>query len=365
MNLIKRPVKLCQNDVSRHQTKKQQMNKTVNWGVLGAAAIATSRTMPALNEAPSATLLALASRDREKARSVAQRLGVPRAYTGYEELLQDPDIDAVYIPLPNQMHFEWSVRALEAGKHVLCEKPLCLTADQVKQLCQVRDRTGLHIEEAFCFRNHPQWKKLDELLAQGAIGPVRSAQAVLAKQFLDPADIRNKPEAGGGALFDLGSYAISACNLIFKRPPSRVVAALEYDPKFGIDRLSSALLDYGDRHALFTVATQSGPSGWGTHQQLSVLGEKGWLRCDFPFAHARPNRSHIEFGDASSVGSFPTQIFSFDPVNQYTLQVERFSRRLLGDNVPSWPIEDALGTLRTIEPLFASASCGNWQVLAT
>ena len=185
---------------------------------------------------------------------MAQLLGVPRLYPSYDALLADPDIDAVYIPLPNQLHFEWSVRALEAGKHVLCEKPLCLSVDQVSQLCRVRDRSGMHIEEGFGFRNHPQWQKLDELLAADAIGAVRSVHATLAKQFHDPADIRNKPAAGGGALFDLGSYAISACNLIFKRQPRRVVAALEVDPRFGIDRLCSALLDYGDRHAQFTVA---------------------------------------------------------------------------------------------------------------
>jgi predicted dehydrogenase len=341
------------------------MNRTIKWGVLGAAAIAVERTMPAMNEAQSATLFALASRDESKGRAMAQLHKVPRVYTSYAELLADPDIDAVYIPLPNQLHFEWSVRALEAGKHVLCEKPLCLTAEQVTQLCAVRDRTGRHIEEGFGFRNHPQWEKLDTLLAEHSIGPVRTVHATLAKQFLDPADIRNNPAAGGGALFDLGSYAISACNLIFKRPPTHVVAALDYDPAFGIDRLSSALLDYGGRHAMFTVATQSGPSAWGTHQQLSVLGAKGWLRLDFPFAHARPSACHIETGNESSAGSFPTTTYAFDPVNQYTLQVERFSRFLLGEDVPSWPIEDALGTLRTIEALFESAACRSWCALSS
>lgn len=339
------------------------MKKTINWGVLGAAAIATSRTMPAMNEAASATLLALAARDPAKAQAAAESLKIPRVYGSYDALLADPDIDAVYVPLPNQLHFEWAVRAMEAGKHVLCEKPLCLTADHVMQLCAVRDRTGRHIEEGFGFRNHPQWGKFDEILASGVIGPVRAVHATLAKQFLDPADVRNNPAAGGGAMYDLGSYAISACNLVFKRQPKRVVAALEQDPVFGIDRLSTALLDYGDCHAAFTVATQAGPSAWATHQQLSVLGATGWLRMDFPYAHARPTACHIEVGDASSVGYFPTQNFTFEPVNQYTLQIERFSRVLLGEPVPSWPIEDALGTLRTIEALFASGRSNGWQTL--
>ena len=338
-----------------------QQRETIRWGVLGAAQIATGRTMPAMHEAASATLLALASRGSEKGRNFAEELRVPRLYASYEDLLADQDIDAVYIPLPNQLHCEWAIRALEAGKHVLCEKPLCMTAAEVASLCAVRDRTGRHIEEAFGFRNHPQWSKVEELLASGAIGAVRSVHATLAKQFFSPDDIRNNPAAGGGGLYDLGSYAISACNLLFKRPPVRVVATLERDPVFGIDRLSSALLDYGDSHAAFSVATQSGVSGWGSHQQLSVLGANGWLRMDFPFAHARPTACRLEVGDTLSVGALPTQTFTFGPANQYALQIERFSRYLLGEAVPSWPIEDALITLRVIEALFESARQGNWQ----
>jgi predicted dehydrogenase len=339
------------------------MKGTVNWGVLGAAAIATGRTIPALHAAPSATLLALASRDIDKARAVAQALRIPRAYGSYAELLADPDIQAVYVPLPNQLHFEWSRRALEAGTHVLCEKPLCLTAKEAAELCAIRDRTGRHIEEAFGYRNHPQWEKLAALVAGEAIGPIRAVHAILAKQFLDPADIRNNPQAGGGALYDLGSYAISACNLLLSRPPNRVMATLERDPQFGIDRLSSALLDYGDAHAAITVASQSGPDAWATHQQLSVVGARGWLRCDFPFAQARPTSCRIELGDHNSVGALPTATFTFEPVNQYQWQVERFSRLLLGERVASWPIEDALSTLRTIEALFESARSEKWQSL--
>jgi predicted dehydrogenase len=332
----------------------------VRWGVLGAAAIAVGRTMPALKEAPSASLVALASRRAEAGRKLAQSLHIERLYTSYEDLLADRGIDAVYIPLPNALHFDWSVRALESGKHVLCEKPLCLESQQVGALCAVRDRTGRHIEEAFVYRNHPQWDQLAQLLASKAIGEIRAVHATLAKQFLDPRDIRNHPNGGGGGLYDLGSYAISACNLIAGRTPQRVVAALEIDPQFGIDRLSTALLDYGDAHATLTVATQSGPAAWATHQQLTVLGSNGWLRLNFPFAQARPVGCSIEIGDDSSVGGLPTTTLAFEPVNQYALQVERFSRYLLGEPVRHWPIEEALGTLRTIEALFESARSGTW-----
>jgi predicted dehydrogenase len=328
---------------------------------LGAASIAVQRVMPAMRESPSAELLALASRDEAKARAVASDLGIPRIHAGYERLLADSAIDAVYIPLPNQLHFEWSLRALESGKHVLCEKPLCLSSREVERLCSVRDRAGKLIEEAFGYRNHAQWAKVLELVASGAIGPVRAAHAVLAKQFLDPADVRNNPAAGGGALYDLGSYAINALNLICGRAPIRAVAAIERDPRFGIDRLTSALLDYGDAHATLAVASQAGPAAWATHQQLTVVGGCGWLRMNFPFAQARPTPCRIELGDERSVGAVPTTVLEFEPVNQYALQIERFSRRVLGAGVPAWPIEDALGTLRTIEALFASARSGGWQ----
>jgi predicted dehydrogenase len=333
----------------------------VKWGVLGAASIAVQRVMPAMREAPNATLHALASRDEAKARAVAAKFEAPRAYGGYDLLLADPEIDAVYIPLPNQLHCEWSVRALEAGKHVLCEKPLCLTSREVLRLCVARDRAGKHIEEGFGYRNHAQWAKVLELIASDAIGPVRAAHAVLAKQFLDPADVRNNPAAGGGALYDLGSYAINALNLVHRRPPLRVSGLAEHDPRFGIDRLTSALLDYGDAHATLTVASQAGPAAWATHQQLTVLGARGWLRLNFPFAQARPIACRIELGDEHSVGAVPTTVHEFPPANQYALQIERFSRRILGASVQAWPIEDALATLRTIEAIFASARAGAWR----
>jgi predicted dehydrogenase len=341
------------------------LNRPVRWGVLGAAAIAVERTMPALNEAPSATLLALASRRADTCSSLAEALHIERLYNSYDDLLADRDVDAVYIPLPNALHFDWSVRALESGKHVLCEKPLCLSSQQVAALCAARDRSGLHIEEAFVYRNHPQWEQLAALLAANAIGEVRAVHAALAKQFLDPHDIRNQPGGGGGGLYDLGSYALSACNLIAGRAPRRVVAALEFDPEFGIDRLSSALLDYGSAHATLSVATQSGPCAWATHQQLTVVGSSGWLRMNFPFAQAKPVGCCIEIGDGGSVGGLPTRTLAFEPVNQYALQVERFSRYLLGEPVRHWPIEEAWGTLRTIEALFESAHSGTWISLAT
>ena len=335
----------------------------VRWGVLGLAKIALGKTIPAFATAGGAALVAVASRDGAKAARFAREHGIARAHGSYQALLDDPDVEAVYIPLPNDLHFEWCQRALAAGKHVLCEKPLCLKPEQVAALIAARQRSGRHIEEAFVFRNHPQWRTVERLLHDRAIGEVRAVQGTMARQFHDPADIRNNPAMGGGALYDLGSYVISATNLVFGGPPLRVTAAIDRDPVFGIDRLTTALLDYGGRHATFTVGTQTGPSDT-THQQFSVLGEKGWFRLDFPYAHARQHECHVLIGDESSLGAFETSSVRFEPVDQYALQLERFSRVVRGEPAPSWPLEDALATLRTIDALFASAQGGGWVTLA-
>ena len=338
---------------------------TVRWGVLGAAAIARTRTLPAMALAPSVALTALASRTLDKAAALCAELGIPRPYGAYEELLADPAIDAVYLPLPNHLHCQWAIRAMEAGKHVLCEKPLALTVQEVARLREVRDRTGRHIEEAFAFRNHPQWGAIDELLRAGTIGGIRGMHATMALQILDPGDIRNNPELGGGALYDMGRYVISATAMIFPGPPDRVIATLDRDPALGIDRLSTAILDYGGAHAAFTVSTQYGPAGRGTHQLLSVLGSTGWLRMDYPLAHAQASECHIFVGDQTSIGGFETTTITFPPVNQYTLQAERFSRYLLGEQVRTWPIEDAAATLTVIDALFRSARSGRWEPVST
>lgn len=270
----------------------------VRWGVLGAASIARTRSLPAMKLAPSVDLAALASRTFDKAATLCAELGIRRPYGSYEELLADPDIDAVYLPLPNNLHTEWAAKAMEAGKHVLCEKPLALRVSDINELQAVRDSTGRHIEEAFVYRNHPQWTFLTDLLHgatsdPNSIGAVRAAHITMAMQFHDPDDIRNNPDLGGGALYDMGGYVISALKMVFGRDPQRVLATLDRDPVLRIDRLSSAILDYGDAHGMLTVSIQAGPNGRGSHQLLSVLGATGWLRADYPGAR-RPYRvSHL------------------------------------------------------------------------
>ncbi|MFL6755822.1 MAG: Gfo/Idh/MocA family protein [Sphingomicrobium sp.] len=336
------------------------MAEPVRWGVLGTAKIAVERTIPAIAEVAHAQCLAIASRDAARAEASARGLGVECAYGDYGDLLTDDDVEAVYIPLPNQLHVEWCERALKAGKAVLCEKPLCLTACDVERLIEVRNSTGGLIEEALVFRNHPQWVLIEDILKGGRIGAPLAVQGTIAKRFLDPADIRNQPGLGGGAAYDLGTYVIAACNLVFGRAPVRVCATLDVDPEFKIDRLTTALLDYGGAHASFTASSQGATSAWATHQQFSVLGSNGWLRANFPYAQARPTACSVHIGDQTSVGAFPTEIHDFPPVNQYALQVERFSALVRGEAVRHWPIEDSLVTLRIIEAMFRSARESRW-----
>lgn len=335
----------------------------VRWGVLGGANIAVERTIPAMAQAQFAQCIAIASRDTGRAEEIAASLGIARAYGSYDDLLADEEVDAVYIPLPNQLHLEWSERALRAGKAVLCEKPLCLAAKDVLTLIAARDAAQGTIEEALVFRNHPQWQFIEEALTSGRIGRPLAVQGTIAKQFLDPADIRNKPGLGGGATYDLGTYVIAACNLVFGRAPARVSAFMDIDPEFGIDRLVTATLDYGDAQASFTASSQGGTAAWGTHQQFSILGSAGWLRANFPYAQARPTASAVEIGDSTSVGAFATDARSFPATNQYVLQVERFSRLVAGEPVRHWPIEDSLVSLKIIEALFRSAREKGWSDL--
>lgn len=335
----------------------------VRWGVLGGANIALERTIPAIAQTGIAQCVAIASRDRTRAQAIAADLGISSAYGSYDELLGEADVDAVYIPLPNQLHVEWAERALRAGKAVLCEKPLCLSAQDVRRLIRVRDSSSGLIEEALVFRNHPQWEFIGEVMASGRIGRPLAVQGTIAKQFLNPTDIRNQPGLGGGATYDLGTYVIAACNLVFGRPPLRVCGAMDIDPSFGVDRLVTVMLDYGEAHASFTAGSQGGTAAWATHQQFSILGSSGWLRANFPYAQARPAKCAVEIGDLTSVGAFPTEIREFPAVNQYALQIERFSRLVDGKDVRHWPIEDSLITLEVIEALFRSARDKAWVEL--
>jgi len=335
--------------------------KPVQWGVLSTAGIGLNRVIPAMQQVPLCSIRGIASRDTEAARAAAKRLSIERTYGSYQALLDDSDIEAVYIPLPNHLHVEWCAKAMQAGKHVLCEKPIALTAAEAEPLLAVRARTSRIIEEAFAIRNHPQWSAMRACLQSGEIGELRSVQATLAYNNMNPNDIRNKPDIGGGALYDIGSYAIAGCRYVFGAEPVRVVGSLDRDATFKTDRLTTAILEFPKGHASFTVTTQGGPDTGGTHQHFGIVGSKGWLRAEFPFSHSIPSACRLFIGRDKSIGTKPAREIEFPVLNQYALQGERFSRLVRGEAVEQHPLEGAIANMRVIDALFRSARNGGWE----
>jgi predicted dehydrogenase len=332
------------------------MATKLRWGVLSTANIGLKKVLPAMQLGEYTTVTAIASRELGRARKAADALGIPKAYGSYEELLADPEIDAVYNPLPNQFHVPWTIKAAEAGKHVLCEKPLSLTVAEAEGLLAVRARTGVKIGEAFMIRSYPQWLRLRELLDEGRIGELRSIAGFFSYFNNDPGNIRNQPEAGGGGLMDIGCYLIHASRHAFEQEPARVVGLMDRDPEMRIDRLTSAILDFPRGQSIFTCSTQMVP-----YQRIHFFGTKGRIEIEIPFNAPpdRPTRIFIDIGGDLFGAGIETETF---PVcDQYTLQGDAFSKAVLdGTEVPV-PVEDAIGNMAVIEAIFRSASSGQWE----
>jgi predicted dehydrogenase len=335
----------------------------VRWGVLSTSKIATQRVIPAMQQSAITPVCAIASRGLDKAQEAAKKLSIPTAYGSYEELLADPGIEAIYIPLPNSMHVEWSIKAMEAGKHVLCEKPIGMTAAEAASLIPVRQRTGMLIEEGYPFVNHPQWDFMLKTIANGDIGTVHGVTSVIAYSNLDPANVRNIPEMGGGSLYDLGCYVIQGFRRLFGAEPTRGIALLDMDPNFKTDRLSSIILEFPGGHASAICGTQHGPTTGGTHQALNILGSCGWMRADFPYSHSIASPCRIAIGDTHSLGGLPLREELFPAVNQYMLQAERFSKLVRGEKVDRFPLENSIANMAAIDMLFRSARSGRWESL--
>jgi predicted dehydrogenase len=301
----------------------------------------------------------IASRDLDKARKAAADLKIPKAYGSYEELLADPEIEAVYNPLPNHLHVPWSIRAAEAGKHVLCEKPVALTVAECRTLMAARDQTGVKIGEAFMVRTHPQWLRAREIVRSGQIGDLRAMQCAFSYFNRDPANIRNVEEWGGGALMDIGCYPIQISRFVFGQEPLRVVGKVERDPEFATDRLSSAILDFPSGQCVFTCSTQLVP-----YQRVHFFGTRGRVEVEIPFNAPpdRPCRIFVDsgadvFGSAIKTEELPT-------CDQYTIQGDLFSLAVRqGGEVPT-PLEDSIGNMQVIEALFRSAREDSWVMLS-
>jgi predicted dehydrogenase len=321
-------------------------DERVRWGVLGAANIALKKVIPAMQRGERSVVVGIASRDRSRAASAAKALGIESAYGSYEELLDDPAIEAVYIPLPNHLHVPWAIRAARRGKHVLCEKPIALSASEAELLLEARDRYGVLIQEAFMIRAHPQWITAVEMARSGALGRIESVIGYFSYHNVDPSNVRNVAAMGGGGLLDIGCYLVHAARWILDREPRSVSSLVGVDPEFGTDRLASMLLDFGDAQAIGTCGTQMVPS-----QRVLILGDRARLEIEIPF-NAPPDRPcRIFVDDGATLGEGGRRTIEFPACDQYTLQGDAFSRAVRGEAAPLLSLDDSVANMRVLDEL--------------
>jgi predicted dehydrogenase len=328
----------------------------VRWGVLGVARIAAKKVIPAMQRGACSAVHAVASRDGARARQAAEELGIARSYGSYDALLADPEVDAVYIPLPNHMHVEWTMRAAEAGKHVLCEKPIGLSAADVQRLIEVRARTGVLIQEAFMVRTHPQWIGARDIVRSGRIGTVRAINGYFSFFNDDPENIRNVKAYGGGGILDIGCYLVNTARMLFDDEPRRVCALIEDAPSTGVDWMASMMLDFTGRHGIGTCSTLLAHA-----QRITIAGTGGRIEIEIPF-NAPPDRPCRIFVEDSPPGEVPDRhVVEFETCDQYTIQGDLFSRAVLDGRPAPYPLEDSLANMRVIDALFRSGQSGGWE----
>jgi len=327
----------------------------IRWGIISTAKIGTEKVIPAMQRGEFSDVVAISSRHSEAAKTAASELGIERAYGSYEELLADPDIDAIYNPLPNDLHVSWSIKALEAGKHVLCEKPIGLTSAEGQQLVDAgKQHPNLKLMEAFMYRHHPQWVKAKQLVAEGKIGELRTIQSFFSYFNVDPTNIRNIAEQGGGGLMDIGCYNISLSRFIFDAEPDRVIGIVEYDPEMKTDRIASGVLDFGRGTATFTCSTQLSP-----YQRVNIFGTEGRIEIEIPF-NAPPDCPCIMWHQQGA----NIEEIVLDTCDQYTIQGDLFSQAILNDTSVPTPIEDAVSNMKVIEAVVASGKENAWTTLS-
>ena len=331
----------------------------LNWGILGAARIATSQVIPALQDGDRHRILAIASRDAEKAAAAAKSLAIPRSYGSYEALLEDPEVEAIYNPLPNHLHVPWSIRAMEAGKHVLCEKPIAMNAAEARTLLDARQKTGRHVCEAFMVRSHPQWIRARELVTGGRIGDLSLITGHFSYNRRDPNDVRSRVDYGGGVLLDIGCYPITMARWLFDAEPLRVSAFMDRDPDMGIDRVTTGLVEFpGGRQLAFTCAGQL-----VLHQVMHLYGSKGRLQLEIPFnpPHDRAVKMFVDDGRDLVGGGIET--IEFPAANQFRLQADRFADAVQGKGEVPVTLEDSIANMEVIDALFRSAESGRAEVV--
>ena len=333
------------------------MNKKVAWGVLGVAKIAVKKVLPAMQRGEWCQIAAIASRDLQRAEEAAKELGIGKFYGSYEELLADPEIEAVYNPLPNHLHVPWSINAAEAGKHVLCEKPISLTVLEAISLLKARDRTGVKVQEAFMVRTHPQWCKAIDLIRTGKIGEVRSVMGYFSYFNQDPKNIRNIRDYGGGALMDIGCYLIYTSRLIFGEEPRRVLGIVERDPKMETDVLTSGILHFPSGQSIFTCSTQVAP-----YQRVQIVGTLGRIEIEIPFNAPPDKPCRIFWYEGRDPSGRSAEILEFEVCDQYTIQGDLFSKSIREGTELAVPLEGSIRNMAVIEAIFRSAESGQWEV---
>jgi predicted dehydrogenase len=331
------------------------MTKKVRWGVLGVAGIAVKKVIPAMKNCQLSEITAIASRDPIKAEEAASALAIPKAYGSYEELLADPEIDVIYNPLPNHLHVPWSIKAADAGKHVLCEKPIALTVAEAKDLLAAEKRTGVVMGEAFMVATHPQWLRTREIVRSGEIGELRSINGHFSYYNVNPQNIRNMADIGGGGLMDIGCYPIFTSRFVTGQEPARVMGLIEHDPVMKTDRLTSAILDYPSTHAIFTCSTQLVP-----YQRMQFFGTKGRVEVEIPFNSPPDRQARILIDNGADLFGSGIRIEKFPVLDQYAVQGDAFSKAVRGEGPIPVPIEDSVKNMQVIEGVFASALSGAW-----
>ena len=332
------------------------MARKVRWGVLGVAKIAVEKVIPAMQLGRYSSVVAIASRSPERARKAAKQLGIPCAHGSYEDLIADPEVDAIYNPLPNHLHVPWFIEAARAGKHVLCEKPLALHADEARSLLEARDEAGVLVQEAVMVRTHPQWLAARELMRLGKIGEPRAVQGFFSYHNTDPSNVRNIESIGGGGLLDIGFYPITTSRFFFDAEPSRVCGLIERDPDLKIDRLTTAILEFPAGHASFTCSTQLVP-----YQRMHFFGAKGRIEVEIPFNAPRDRPCRIFLDDGSDLHGKGIETFAFETCDQYTIQGDLFSKAILDGAPAPVPLEDSVRNMEVIDAIFRSAGTGAWE----
>lgn len=325
--------------------------KKISWGIISTAKIGVKKVIPAMQKGNYTIIRGIASRTLEQAEKRAKTLQIPVTYGSYEELLADKSIDAVYIPLPNHLHVEWTIKSLQAGKHVLCEKPIGLNYEEADSLYrEVQKYPGLKVMEAFMYRFHPQWQKAMELVREQAIGEIKTIHSFFSYYNDNPGDIRNQADIGGGGLLDIGCYCISVSRFLFDSEPLRVFGTIEYDPEFKTDRLASGILEYENKTSTFTCATQLVP-----YQRVIVYGTGGRIEIEIPFnaPNDRPCRLFCQRGPE-------TEEITFEVCDQYTLQGDAFSKSILENKDTPTPLDDAVANMKVIDRIKQSAETGTW-----